>query len=316
VRQARAVELGQRVVAAGYAYGTYRPFFSDGIISDTRARVPGFAASCLQSDTTTPPGTGGGPLLSTRGRLVGINLAFSGKQPGSLVSYAVPIQEVRRVVQALIRGEVPRRGTLGMHVARREGRIIVAGFSEDSPARRAGLQEGDAIVSAEGAPVESEDDIVQLVRAAAPGSAVTLTVERNGKQKSASVTVAQWQPAVAAAHPFELPPGGTFEVTPITPALPDPLPREGKGVHVPVVERPAAGAEVISITGSAEETVMRFRETEYETIEALSAAVGGDPPGSAVVQAEAGVPFGLVQEVIGILTQAGVAEVAIAVKRK
>ena len=320
LRLAKEAQLGQRVVAAGYAYGTYRPFFSDGIISDTRARLPGFAASCLQSDTATPPGTGGGPVLSTRARVLGLNLASGGTRPGSLVSYAVPIQEVRRVVQSLLRGETPRRGTLGIRLKVRNGRVAVLDLSKDSPAKRAGIRKDDMIVSIQGAPVTSEDHLVQIVRGTAPGETLSLTVERSGKQKTCAVTVAQWQAPAAPPQPFHLPPGGKFEVTPIGPAAsasePQVLTAPPITLTDPLLQPPAAGADTIVINGSIEMPEITFRNTAYPSIEAFTAAIKATPPRSVTLTAEASLPFKLVHDVMATLHENGVTRVSIAVKKE
>jgi biopolymer transport protein ExbD len=141
--------------------------------------------------------------------------------------------------------------------------------------------------------------------------------------------VAQWKPTAGAGQPYHLKPGGTFEVTPMTPAGADnetgELPVYGKPMilipgpdgdtSVAVVQTPETLSEVVRVTGSAAAGTITFRSATYETVEAFAAAVTAKPPRALTVTAEASVPFGRIQQVIRIARKAGITTVSIAVQK-
>jgi S1-C subfamily serine protease len=147
------------------------------------------------------PGSSGGPVLDSGGRLLGINT----NRLGEGFYLAIPADEtLHGRVDALARGESARRPQLGItitpgHVARRLRRavglpdadgLLIRDVAEDSPAAHAGLAPGDLIVAAAGQPVRSVDDLSSALQAASAGT-IELNVLRGTDERSIQVTFGQ-----------------------------------------------------------------------------------------------------------------------------
>jgi serine protease Do len=147
------------------------------------------------------PGSSGGPVLTAAGQLLGINT----HRLGEGFYLAIPADEaLRGRVDALARGESAWSPRLGVaiapnHVARRLRRavglpetdgLLIHGVEEDSPAARAGLAQGDLIVSAAGRPVRTPDDLFEALQAAAAGGTVELSVIRGTGERTIQVSFA------------------------------------------------------------------------------------------------------------------------------
>jgi serine protease Do len=148
------------------------------------------------------PGSSGGPVLDASGHLLGINT----NRLGEGFYLAIPADEaLRGRIDALGRGESGRPPRLGVaitpgHVARRMRRavglpdaegLLIREVDEAGPAAGAGLARGDLIVAAAGQPVHTVDDLFGVLRAAAPGSTIELTVLRGTDERSVPVTLGQ-----------------------------------------------------------------------------------------------------------------------------
>jgi serine protease Do len=146
------------------------------------------------------PGSSGGPVLNAAGQLLGINT----NRLGEGFYLAIPADEaLRGQIDALARGESVRPPQLGVaiapgHLARRLRRavglpeaegLLIRGVSENSPAARAGLARGDLIVTASGQPTRSADNLFGVLRAAAPGGTLELTVLRGTEERAVHVVL-------------------------------------------------------------------------------------------------------------------------------
>jgi serine protease Do len=156
------------------------------------------------------PGSSGGPVLNAAGRLLGINT----NRLGEGFYLAIPADEaLRGRIDALARGESVRPPQLGVaiapgHLARRLRRavglpeaegLLIRDVSENSPAARAGLARGDLIATASGQPTRSADDLFGVLRAAAPGGTLELTVLRGTEERAVHVVLGEnGQPAAEA----------------------------------------------------------------------------------------------------------------------
>lgn len=156
----------------------------------------------IQTDASINPGNSGGPLINVRGEVVGINAAILGAGTGGNIGigFAIPINSVRTLLPQLRKGKVTR-GRIGVQLRggpmteedakalglSKAGGAIVTFVERDSPADRAGLQAGDVIVAFNGTPVANTDDLVPRVSSTRPGSRVTLTVLRDGRERMVEV---------------------------------------------------------------------------------------------------------------------------------
>ena len=187
---ARNVQVGTRVVAIGNPLGL-GPSATFGIVSATRRRVylPAHGRTIeglLQTDAAANPGSAGGPLCNVRGDVVGVLVAED--PDGQGIAFAVPAATVRHVAMRISkRGTVPRPWlgvryrqvavSSGRH-ASREQCLVVHGVAPKSPAKAAGLRPGDVLVSANGRPIRSREDLRAALAKAGVGGEVVLTVLR------------------------------------------------------------------------------------------------------------------------------------------
>ena len=195
------VRVGQSAYAIGNPFG-YSATLTTGIISALNRRINGLTGDIIedviQIDAAINTGNSGGPLLDSRGRLIGINSQIaspSGTSAG--VGFAIPVNTVARVVPQLIThgSYTPARldisiRQLNRYVTQRLGvsGVLVAEVDPRSPAARAGLRGtepnadriGDIIVRIDGEPVQSLRDLRLVLDRYEPGDEVEVTVWRDG----------------------------------------------------------------------------------------------------------------------------------------
>jgi serine protease Do len=152
----------------------------------------------IEHDAVLPPGSSGGPLVDANGLLLGINTL---RLDGGLIAAIGADADLRERVDALARGESPRRVRLGLalapaYVARRMRRavglperdgLLVQEVEEQSPAERAGLERGDLLVAAGGRELGGLDDLLAAIDAAE--SAIELTVVRVNDERNVTVAL-------------------------------------------------------------------------------------------------------------------------------
>mgnify|MGYP002624191522 FL=1 len=200
------LKVGMRVFAIGNPFGLERTMTS-GIISSLnrtlQVREGRSIKSIIQTDASVNPGNSGGPLLDSKGRLIGINTAIataSGQSAG--VSFAIPVNLVARVVpQLLIHGRPIRPLTGIERVYQTEQGLLIARLTPDGPAERAGLRgpkivrerrgpftiekidrlAADLIIGVDEKPITNYDDLMGYIESKQPNDKVTLKVIRDGK---------------------------------------------------------------------------------------------------------------------------------------
>jgi serine protease Do len=166
----------------------------------------------IQTDASVNPGNSGGPLVDTRGTLVGITTAIFSQTGGSVgIGFAIPVNLAKDVLRQLKdRGEVVR-GFLGVSVmpvtpeARQAARLddsrgaLVAEIVSGSPAATAGLKPGDVIVAFQGERIQNPHDLTRRVAGTPPGAKVTVRVARAGGETSVEATLGRLKDAPPAA---------------------------------------------------------------------------------------------------------------------
>jgi len=190
-----SLRVGQLVIAIGNPLG-FQSTVSTGVISALgralRSQSGRLIENVIQTDVPLNPGNSGGPLVDSRGLVIGINTAMIFMAQG--ISFAVPVSTARWVVGELVTHGKVRRAYLGIGgqarpISRRIQRSVessatsaveVVSVEEHGPAHRAGLREGDLIVAVNGKGVASVDDIHRLLTGWSPGSRFTLTILRDG----------------------------------------------------------------------------------------------------------------------------------------
>jgi serine protease Do len=156
----------------------------------------------IQTDAAVNPGNSGGALVNLNGELIGINTAIATRN-GSYqgYSFAVPISLAQKVVEDLLKyGEV-QRALLGIQIQDVDGKmaeekglkvtegVYVAKVNEGGAAEAAGINEGDVIVKLGDKSIASTSELQELVARNRPGDKISVTVIRNGKEKTLSATL-------------------------------------------------------------------------------------------------------------------------------
>jgi S1-C subfamily serine protease len=188
---------GDPAIAIGSPFGL-EGTVTAGIVSALGRTIQapnGFSISgAIQTDAAINPGNSGGPLLDEQGRVIGVNsqIRTGGGNGNTGVGFAVPVDEIKRSLPALEKGEDPERAFLGVSSgAAPEGGAEVGGVIDNGPADRAGLQEGDLIVEIADRPVRDPDDVSALVNSRRPGDEVRVVVERGGERRTLTVTLGE-----------------------------------------------------------------------------------------------------------------------------
>ncbi|MBW2622208.1 MAG: DegQ family serine endoprotease [Deltaproteobacteria bacterium] len=195
------VQVGDWVVAIGNPFGLDHTVTA-GIIS-AKGRVIGAGPydDFIQTDATINPGNSGGPLLNLKGEVIGINAMISSVGQG--IGFAIPADMAKGVVAQLKEKGKVTRGWLGVvfqevtpelaksfNLKDRSGALI-SDVLPDGPAKKSGLKRGDIIITFNGKKLEQYSDLPALVAQAPVGSAADVTIIRDGKEKTISVTLGE-----------------------------------------------------------------------------------------------------------------------------
>ena len=199
----RRLKAGQIVVAIGNPFG-FQHTVTAGVVSATgrslRARTGRLMTGLVQTDAALNPGNSGGPLVNTRGEVVGINTAMI--VPAQGISFAVSAETARLVVPQLLREGRVRRSYLGIaaqdvplprrlvrhyHLPADTG-ILVTEVTNGSPADRAGVKDGDLFVAFGGDAIERTDDLHRLLTGDRVGEAVPLQLLRGTDLVTVSIS--------------------------------------------------------------------------------------------------------------------------------
>ncbi len=208
------LRLGEWVLAIGSPYDL-RSTITAGIVSAKGRSMPNYTGefkieSFIQTDAAVNPGNSGGALVNKAGELVGINTAII-SQTGSYTGYsfAVPVNIVHKIVSDLIDFGSVKRAMLGvtmqpidekiaqdLKLSSMEG-VYVYEVSKGSAADEAGIKKGDVIVAIDSVKVTSTSSVQAKVNTYYPGDRAEITLLRDGKEKSVTVTFKAADTAVA-----------------------------------------------------------------------------------------------------------------------
>jgi S1-C subfamily serine protease len=213
IGSSRELIVGQRVYAIGNPFGLDQTL-TTGIVSALNREIESFNGRTIrgvvQTDAAINPGNSGGPLLDSAGRLIGVNTQIASPSGASAgIGFAIPVDEVNRIVPRLIRDGRFVRPAIGVtagapNLTRALGLprgVAIVQVASGTPAARAGLQPfrrddrgevvpGDVITAINDEPVADLDGMLAQLERRQPGETVTLTVWRAGQTRKQTVVLA------------------------------------------------------------------------------------------------------------------------------
>jgi len=207
----QSVRVGQIAIAIGSPYG-FQQTVTAGVVSalgrSMRAQSGRLMDNIVQTDAALNPGNSGGPLMNSRGEVIGVNTAVI--LPAQGICFAIASNTAEFVVAWLIKEGRIRRSWIGVagqnvpihprvvryHRLPVSQGVLIVGVEPESPAVRTGLQEGDVLVAFKGEPIASIDQLQRCLGAAEIGVASPVTVIRHTEKLELPVTPEEWQPSV------------------------------------------------------------------------------------------------------------------------
>jgi S1-C subfamily serine protease len=199
------VRVGQVAIAIGSPFG-FHATVTAGVVSalgrSLRAQSGRLIDDVLQTDAALNPGNSGGPLVNSRGEVIGVCTATI--LPAQGLCFAIAIDLVRFITSTLMRDGRVSRGFLGIagqnarlrrplarrHGLAREAGVLVLSVEAVSPAARAGLREGDLLIGLAGEPIAGVDDLHRLLTGARIGRELPLELLRNSERQTVTVVPA------------------------------------------------------------------------------------------------------------------------------
>jgi serine protease Do len=196
--------VGDWVVAIGQPYGLGGTVTA-GIVSALHRNIgSGAYDRYIQTDASINQGNSGGPMFDLNGNVIGINTALISPTGGNVgIGFAIPAEQARPVIESLRRGQRFQRGYIGVALQSLDESVATAlGVPKDrgeliqsvtpgGPAARAGVQQGDVVVSVGGRPVTPDESLAYLISQQPVGARIPLELIRDGRRQTVTVTTTQ-----------------------------------------------------------------------------------------------------------------------------
>ncbi len=225
------LEVGDWVITIGNPFGLDHTVTA-GIVSAKYRKIgAGSYENFIQTDASINFGNSGGPLLNTKGEVVGINSAIFSGSGGSIgIGFAIPINMVKEILPQLKEGKVVR-GWLGVMIQKittelkeklqlkDEKGALVADVTRDGPAENAGIKRGDVIISFDGKEIKEMSELPFIVASTRVNKTVLVEVMRRGKKKSIKVKIGELKEEAEAKAEIEEKSDLGMTVEKITPEL-------------------------------------------------------------------------------------------------
>ncbi len=196
-----ALEVGEWLLAIGNPLGLDHTVTAGILSAKGRNIQSGSYDDFLQTDASINPGNSGGPLLNMAGEVVGINTAIAQRAQG--IGFAIPSSMAQRIIESLKEYRKVSRGWLGVSIQNVDATTakilnmekatgaLVSNVIAGQPADMAGLKAGDIILAIDGTKIADTDQLLRTVAMLVPGKKAEISVWRDGKETSMTLTVAE-----------------------------------------------------------------------------------------------------------------------------
>jgi putative serine protease PepD len=189
-----SLEVGNAVIAIGSPFGL-EGTLTTGVISALGREITapnGFAIeNAVQTDAALNSGNSGGPVLDTKGRVVGVAAQIRSESGGSQgIGYAIPGDTAQRVARDLIADGSVAHAYLGVSLPD-DGAAEIQEVVGGTPADEGGLRAGDVVTAVDGDAIESGDELREAIDAKRPGDKINLTITRGGDERTVEVTLGE-----------------------------------------------------------------------------------------------------------------------------
>ncbi len=194
--------IGEWVVAIGNPFGLGGTVTAGIVSAQHRDIGAGPYDDFIQIDASVNKGNSGGPTFNLAGEVVGVNTAIFSPSGGNVgIAFAIPASTVDHVIASLKDNGSVTRGYIGVQMQPVTKEIaeaiglkdpkgaLVAEALKDSPAAKAGIRTGDTIVAVEGEAIKEAKDLSRKIANVAPGKQVSVTVYRDGKERTVTIEV-------------------------------------------------------------------------------------------------------------------------------
>ena len=209
------VRVGQNVITIGNSLGQYQNTVTSGIISGLGRPVTAASdklgtsveslTDLLQTDAAINPGNSGGPLINMAGQVIGINTAIV--SDAQSIGFAIPINAAKGLIRGVLKSGEIQKAYLGVQYLAitpdvraeyelnvKQGALVQSGGRSTAvvaggPADKAGVKDGDIITKVNGKVVGEHGGLGSLVAEFLPGESATLTVVREGKPQTLTLTL-------------------------------------------------------------------------------------------------------------------------------
>ncbi|GAB4341375.1 MAG: serine protease HtrA [Desulfobulbaceae bacterium] len=199
------LEVGEWVIAIGSPFELNQTVTVGVVSAKGRSRI-GISdyENFIQTDAAINPGNSGGPLLNIRGEVVGMNTAIFSRSGGYMgIGFAIPVNMIKAIQEQLRKHGKVTRGWLGVVIQditeelaksfeldTTKG-VLISEVSEDSPAAKAGIKQGDVITKLNGSEIKDVTELRNKVALILPGTKVKVELIRDGKKKTVTVTIGE-----------------------------------------------------------------------------------------------------------------------------
>ena len=195
------LSVGSWVMAVGSPFGLEQTVTAGIVSAKGRALGSGPYDDFIQTDASINPGNSGGPLLNMNGEVVGINTAIVANGQG--IGFAIPVNLAQDIVRQLQAQGSVTRGWLGVSIQNLSAElaeyygikdkkgVLVAQVFEGDPADKAGIKANDIIVEVDGKSIRSSRDLTKTIAGLEVGKKTTVTLLRDGKEKTVNVKIAK-----------------------------------------------------------------------------------------------------------------------------